>query len=47
MGHSTGRSKAKMKAFLDNIEKEIDGQRKMEESGTDARKMKKCEKEVL
>ena len=33
-----------MKTFLDNIEKEIDGQTKLEEPGTDARKMKKGEK---
>ena len=32
MGHSTGRSEAKMKAFLDDVEKKIDGDKEMKSS---------------
>ena len=34
MGQSTGRSKAKMKAFLDDVEKKIDGDKEVKEDGT-------------
>ena len=34
MGQSTGRSKAKTKAFLDNVEKRIDGDKEGKGEGT-------------
>ena len=34
MGQSTGRSKAKMEAFLDDMEKTIDGDKGVKEGGT-------------
>ena len=34
MGQSTGRSESKMKEFLDDIEKKIDGDKEVKEEGT-------------
>ena len=39
MGQSTGRSEAKTKAFLDDIEKKIDGDEEVKEEGTPKHKV--------